>query len=1334
MDGEQSDLLNVRETARRLGVHENTVRNWARSGVLSDSRVPGSRFHRFRPEDVERLLAQRGAAVPSLQMERRTVSPELVSANQLKQWPAARARDAQENFPELIRRLLVETPGITSISMRSGDGVALPGFDGVAEAEKTAFLPSGYLAFELGVDRDPLRKATSDYDNRITMGRSNRAFVFATPRRWPGKEAWADERRKQTFFRDVQVLDADDLEGWLRTSPAAHYWISEHLGLRPRDAQTLDDWWARFSASTAPALPAALFIAGRAIPSEQLSNHLDGAPKLVVVESEWTSDCLAFLYGSRHDEEGQPSAEARSAVIVSAPEVWDRILEQPGRAVLIPDFDDANVGAALDRGHHVISVVDRTTVSRRGVDIQLPRLDRRAAAEALESAGIDFRTADRLAALGRRSLPALARQLSRNPRFSRPEWATGADAPLLAPLVLIGSWTTTPQDVAAVERLVGIGPEVIEQTARRLSRTTDPVLRKVGQTWMFTSPEEAFLLLRDSLGDGAIERWRSELKNVLMEPNPLMGMSSEERLTAQMRNEHERCSATLRRGLAQGLALMGAMGADTTLDDGSTLADIASQVVRSLLRAANDDESGRDWELLAPTLPLLAEAGPVEFLLALEDGLTGGEPSVLRLFREDQESGLSLGPTSPHPPLLWAIETVTWSEQFLIEGVRALARLADMEPGGKSGNRPASSLASILCGWVRHTGASLDTRLQALDVAYEVSPAVGWKLIFDLWPSNRGWVMPPAAPHVRDDWRPTVTSLSMADWAAFVQGLVERALRHAGVEPARLRKLVTGLTTVSPDDRERILGFVEALARDGGLDADTRLEVWEKLQSVVARHERFATAAWALPPEVVARLKALAGQLEPDSDPQRFAYLFDWHPDLPGVEQRNFEVYSARLTELRDKALTHVLAAPDWADQLTNLSARTKVPGQLGSALASQEGVDLAEIIRWLHEGSGALFEVAINYVHRRMMIAGAEWLTTFLASPELIGDARRAVLRQVPAEASNWQVLRESPVPTDVDVYWTTAPIEVVQLADAMVAIDTLVSHGRAWSAIAVASYALDMAEREREAQPSLAIKETDLIALLDHALKQEPLDGEITQMTGYYLGELLDYLTAKGAPQGAIARFEFAYFRLLEHQRDPVVLNQALATQPELFVDLVKRVFWGKSEPRRKKPNDKEDLATQAWWVLQGWDGFPGRRDDGSLDESVMQEWITAARLELSDVDRADIGDEVIGQAFAHSPVGSDDVWPAEVVRDLMETIGSREFENGLIIGRLNSRGVTTRGVYDGGKQERDLAEQYREWSTSTKGRWPRTSRILRSIAESYERDAKREDLQAELGADQP
>jgi len=50
-----AEYLNVREAARLLRVHENTIRNWCDQGFLVAERMPGSRFRRITVESVEAL-------------------------------------------------------------------------------------------------------------------------------------------------------------------------------------------------------------------------------------------------------------------------------------------------------------------------------------------------------------------------------------------------------------------------------------------------------------------------------------------------------------------------------------------------------------------------------------------------------------------------------------------------------------------------------------------------------------------------------------------------------------------------------------------------------------------------------------------------------------------------------------------------------------------------------------------------------------------------------------------------------------------------------------------------------------------------------------------------------------------------------------------------------------------------------------------------------------------------------------------------------------------------------------------------------------------------------
>ena len=60
------EWLAIREAARRLGVHENTVRNYIESGALSVRMVPGkSGYRRVSAADVELLQAQKSVKRPT---------------------------------------------------------------------------------------------------------------------------------------------------------------------------------------------------------------------------------------------------------------------------------------------------------------------------------------------------------------------------------------------------------------------------------------------------------------------------------------------------------------------------------------------------------------------------------------------------------------------------------------------------------------------------------------------------------------------------------------------------------------------------------------------------------------------------------------------------------------------------------------------------------------------------------------------------------------------------------------------------------------------------------------------------------------------------------------------------------------------------------------------------------------------------------------------------------------------------------------------------------------------------------------------------------------------
>lgn len=1325
VDEDSEDFLSVKETAKRLGVHENTVRNWARQGVLASAKVPGTSFLRFDARDVERLMERRGSPTASVEEERRTIGPELVDATQLSQW--ASTRNAQHKFPELMRRLLAATPGVTNIAVRAGEGVAAPGWDGRADSEGSSFLPNGSLCFEFGVDARPKTKAEEDFrkrrDDPAGVDLSRSIFIFATPRRWATAAKWASEKRAEGVFADVRVLDADDLEGWLQQAPAVHHWISEQLGRRPQDAETLEQWWKRFQSRTAPPLPAALFLAGRASESQQLSEFLAGQPQVLAVQSTWRDDALAFVWASieKFTEAGKGP---QPPLVVSSADAWNRLVAQRGRMTLLPLFDGADLSAVGRAGHHVVISLGWEQVTS-GDHINLPRIDRDEATEALGDCGLpESEDAYHLSALARRSLPALVRRLARTPAHARPTWSLPPDGSVLAPLVLIGAWTGSENDTAIVGHVAGKPWKEVEPLLLRWRSVDDPPFVRPGTQWHLASAQEAFALLRDLLSAADIARWEETAAAVLLEKDPRLDLAPDERPMASLTGAIRKHSSTLRGGLAQGVALL-AMADDAPMSDGISGTDHARGLVGRILHEANEDMSGKTWASLADELRLLAEASPHAFLDAVHEDLDRPEP-VLRQMFQDTDRRSVLFSSSPHSGLLWALEVLCWSPDFLLEASRALARLAAIDPPeGRLSNRPKNSLAEVFVGWIRHTGASTKAKVEALEQIAREMPDVAWELLLAIWPSSHATSSPPSSPRFRD-WKPESRGVAVAEWAEFVKEIVRLAIGLASRDAEHWAKMVERLGLLPPEQRELILDGLNEISEYEGLGPEAQLTLWERTDREVARHRRHQSADWAMSEDLLVRMEAIAARLEPKSDVARHAFLFDWRPDLPGTKKDEDE-YDALLSQLRQDALEESIK-DGTLDGIRAIASRARAVNALGWELAEIVPAEMAgELLEWLESEDPPTRAVAEGWAARMNQDKGIDWLRATLARPDMQGLSRRkALVLQAPATKETWDLLAE--VDDDLySAYWESASVWRVRSQDTERAVKELLRHGRPWQAVDLLTAVLhDLGDENGD-----KVAPETIARVLDQALSSEPRDTP-SQSPGYEIGVLLDYLEAQNFSTVHLVRYEFAFFPLLEDYRQPHALYAALGHQPDLFVDFVKRVYRGKKEPPRQLGEEETAKVHNAWRVLEEWRRVPGANDDGTIDPKLLDQWINEARLALSEADRADIGDEQIGAVLSASHEDMDGVWPAKPVRQLIERIGSTSLETGIHTGVVNSRGITSRGVYDGGDQERELAEKYRDWARRCQGTWPRTSRVLRSLAETYEREARRHDISAEISGD--
>lgn len=575
-------------------------------------------------------------------------------------------------------------------------------------------------------------------------------------------------------------------------------------------------------------------------------------------------------------------------------------------------------------------------------------------------------------------------------------------------------------------------------------------------------------------------------------------------------------------------------------------------------------------------------------------------------------------------------------------------------------------------------------------------------------------------PQWRDAGASERERLTVGLVASMTRALIERALGRVGTEPSRWKDILGVFGQFPPPQRDQVYAQLEEIGR-GDCPPALREVVWESLRKIIARNTRYASAEWALREHEIARLDAVEQLYRPSDLVQRHVWLFDEH--FPTMRGKSLTESAEEVDLARQQAIDEI-ARESGISGMLRLATVAKYPGFVAQAAARQLPLDVLllsveQALKSDESGLRMFASAAAAAAFDRDDVALKEWIRERASSAD--AGETTLLLERLPDRAETWEFVRTLGDPV-WDNYWKVKPVwHISDESDLQLAVKEYLARGRA---IAV----LDSLGHQLAKSPD---PET-VFALLDSAAR-ELAEGKTPQyqMFGYHIQELLGSLRrSTGANVLDIAKREYQFLPLLDHAEDSLALHRLLSEDPQFFAEVVSTVFTRRTrtEGDTAEPTESErQRASISFRLLSSWKEPPAT-ENGVIDEAKLKQWVSSAREALALADRAEVGDQKIGEQLAWASSDSQDgVWPPRVIREIIESVASEDLETGLELGQFNHRGVVTKSPFEGGGQERQLAATARAGAVKT-GRWPRTSSMLTRIAESWERYAVREDEEVE------
>lgn len=1260
-----------------------------------------------------------------------------------KSW--ADTQESRHKLPLLVRRLIrgVVTSESTVV-FPAGEQVQRPGLDGTVEAETgNQFVPSGKSAWEMGVTNDKKLKADEDFDKR-TMSTSvevlqESTFVFVTPREWRTKDKWAEEKEKNSKWKSVKVLDANDLEHWIELCPAVDVWFSTSTGRRPEGLLDLSARWAAISSISSVALRPELLLVSREASVEKLLSWFSEAPDSLMLRSGTIEDGIdflaAFVAKNLHD-----SPHLERVFVVNDINAWRRLAVSREQLILVlpasVQLNAEDVAEAVRSGHHAIVVGNRVSPTY-GTELILPRQEVHQIAETLRECGFDDATSRSAARSCCGSSSILKRQLTRHPQTRFPTWSNEQNRALLAPFALVGGWVhadpklvpkgplpdTTPIDLMCVQEFMGVDQDSLEMQIAQWSATDEPLFLRFRNHIVVGSREDAWFLLGGSITPGVLRRFEDLASLVLDEDNPAFDLEGDQRWMASIYGKTHSLSSELRNGIIESLALMAVYPTVASPVPGVNYPSTVNKVLNIALPA---EASWKRWATFDRQLTLFAEADPDFLLTRIERDLSSESPQIPHLF---ENSGTDFFSSNLHCGLLWALETMAWSASFLPRVASVLAQLVEVENrlGKNIGNRPSASLQNIFLWWLPHTNASVDERLTQLRRIHAQQPVVGWSLLSGLLPKGTSAF---ADPSVMPRWRTWAVGWSRGkvrqDAPNYLLRIADLVIELADKDPQRWADVFEGLFRCTPEIR---MNSVEQLKRVAATSNEVagRTVLWKALSITVSRHARHIMSDWAFDQELLDELASIRDMLVPSDPVDANEWLFSNHPDLPNVDLlEDHDRYDTELLARRKDAIQKIVSALGW-EGLKRLIITSRDAASIGRIVGTEGILDAQQLgLSELIEASDqSLRQFACSYSATSFGKIGFSFLLD-LKLRKWTANASSRVLCCIPFEPASWNWITENVPQSHVDSYWTTCRgfVREGRSSELEQAIETLLQYRRAFSAADM----LQMAMRWYKCDAELAYK------VLEAGLSRSDNEESVKSIDTYATQELIKYLQQQSADQSArLARIEWGYLSLLDPHGSEVVpatLLMELQRNPSLFVDLLKLVYRGRSETPREEPLDESEQfqCRHAQELLNIFERVPGFSEEGSVDSDTLMAWIVEARRLAVEVDRIEITDRQIGKLLSHSPQVDGESWPPDAVCLGLETVGTDNILEGFTNGLISGRGVTSRSPFAGGDQERTLAAKYRQVAERCQASYPRLASALRGLAEHYDQYAEHEDEKAE------
>lgn len=240
-----------------------------------------------------------------------------VTASTIAKRLCSPSRDGQEILPQLVAKLIkvsIPKEAIREFRFPHVDQIYLHGGDGILAIDETIqhlYVPSGISVWEMTTEAPPRSKANEDFleaeaklanafpnvEPAVSPDKATVVFVTSAP--FQDHEKWVKEKRKNSTWKFIKVIDAVTISDWLEQCPSVMLWFADVCGLPAEGLYDAEQYLRKVGVGFGVSvISPELIVAGRDEDMKHLRDLVLQSNAEVYLRGESVEEAAAFLAAS----------------------------------------------------------------------------------------------------------------------------------------------------------------------------------------------------------------------------------------------------------------------------------------------------------------------------------------------------------------------------------------------------------------------------------------------------------------------------------------------------------------------------------------------------------------------------------------------------------------------------------------------------------------------------------------------------------------------------------------------------------------------------------------------------------------------------------------------------------------------------------------------------------------------------------------------------------------------------------------------------------------------------------------------------------------------------